>query len=54
MKEQTQQSLQVIKAALDQAISNGTFKNLEQIHQVLIAFTHINTILNKNEVGDNN
>jgi hypothetical protein len=44
-----EQSLQILKAAIDEAIRKGAYNNLETIQQIILAITFVNTELNKTE-----
>lgn len=45
----SEQSLSILKAAIDEAIRKGAYNNLESIQQIILALTYINTELNKNK-----
>ena len=42
-----EQALQIIKAALDEAVKNGTYKNLETIQHIIAALGVITNELTK-------
>ena len=42
-----QKALQIIKAALDEAVKNGTYNNLETVQQIVAAFMTISNELNE-------
>lgn len=44
-----EQALQILKAAIDEAIRRGSFQNLETIQQIILSFAHINQELNKDK-----
>lgn len=41
------QALQILKAAIDEAISKGAYQNLETIQQIILSLSYINQELNK-------
>jgi hypothetical protein len=49
MNNQTEQSLQIIKAALDESVKKGVFSNIETVQQVIMAFGLIHTELTKKD-----
>lgn len=42
-----EQALQIIKAALDEAVKNGAYNNLETVQQIVAAFATINNELSR-------
>lgn len=43
------QALQILKAAIDEAIRKGAYQNLETIQQIILSFSYINQELNKED-----
>lgn len=44
---ETQQALQLIKQALDEAVAQGAYKNLDFINAIITAYNQISEDLNK-------
>lgn len=43
------QALQILKAAIDEAIRKGAYQNLETIQQIILSLSFINQELNKED-----
>lgn len=44
-----EQALQILKAAIDEAIRKGAYSNLESVQQIILSLSYINQELNKHK-----
>lgn len=42
-----EQALQILKAAIDEAIRKGAYNNIETVQQIILSLSYINQELNK-------
>ena len=45
----TEQALQILKAAIDESIKKGVFPNMETVQQTIVAFSVVTTEINKKD-----
>ena len=44
-----EQALQILKAAIDEAIRKGAYNNIETVQQIILSLSYINQELNKHK-----
>lgn len=47
-----EQALQILKAAIDEAIKKGAYVNLESVQQIILAFSYIGNKLTNDKAAE--